>query len=224
MLENENIDIEKYNKYKKEKLIECHKSLNLILKLNEYNLKITRLKDSNYKVQTIKPCTICYPYKNKNEERVLIDVLGNYTFDRDFSCLMELPQNKRIIQFYAGLKDISRHSMSSSSFRNSEGARRLYSDEEPCLTILDYDCSQNLSLETIPCMVETYKDTIGSKPIPEEQKRFIPLWFSSDYYYNEYVKEKQPYSEYTFLIDNRNIRKYEPDGYLKRILKDNPYL
>lgn len=33
MLGNENIDIEKYKKYKKDKLIECHKSLNLILKI-----------------------------------------------------------------------------------------------------------------------------------------------------------------------------------------------
>ncbi len=215
MLENENIDIEKYKKYKKDKLIECHKSLNLILKLNEFNLKITRLKDSNYKVQTIKPCTICYPYKN--EERILIDVLGNYTFDKDFSCLMELPQNKRIIQFYAGLKDIAKGAV----YSPNEVTKRLFSEIEPCLTILKLDGGSTSSLAKIPCVHITDKDINRNKPMSDKEfdiAKVVALVLDDD------LRSCRPYSEYTFLIDNSDIRKYEPDEYLKRILKDNPYL
>ena len=220
MLENENIDIEKYKKYKKDKLIECHKSLNLILKLNEFNLKITRLKDSNYKVQTIEPCTICYPYNS--EERILIDVLGNYTFDKDYSCLMELPQNKRIIQFYAGLKDISKSAIYPEYFENSEGARIIYAREiEPCLTILKLDGGSTSSLAKIPCVHITDKDINRNKPMSDKEfdiAKVVALVLDDD------LRSCRPYSEYTFLIDNSDIRKYEPDEYLKRILKDNPYL
>ena len=220
MLENENIDIEKYKKYKKDKLIECHKSLNLILKLNEFNLKITRLKDSNYKVQTIEPCTICYPYNS--EERILIDVLGNYTFDKDYSCLMELPQNKRIIQFYAGLKDISKSAIYPEYFENSEGARIIYArDIKPCLTILKLDGGSTPSLAKIPCPLITDKDITRNKSMSNKEfdaAKLAAIMFDDD------LRNCRPYSEYTFLIDNSDIRKYEPDEYLKRILKDNPYL
>ncbi len=219
MLENENIDIEKYKKYQKDKLIECHKSLNLILKLYEFNLKITRLKDSNYNVQTIEPCTICYPYNN--EERILIDVLSNYTFDKDYSCLMKLPQNKGIIQFYAGPKDISKSVINPKFFENSEAAEIFYSEIKPCLTILKLDGGSTPSLAKIPCVPITDKDITRNKPMSNKEFDAAKL---AAIMLDDNLKSCRPYLEYTFLIDNSNIKTYEPDEYLKRILKDNPYL
>lgn len=134
---------------------------------------------------------------------------------------MKLPQNKEIIQFYAGPKYISKSVISPKFFENSEAAEIFYSEIKPCLTILKLDGGSTSSLAKIPCVHITDKDITRNKSMSNKEfdaAKLAAIMFDDD------LRNCRPYLEYTFLIDNSDIRKYEPDEYLKRILKDNPYL
>ena len=77
------------------------------------------------------------------------------------------------------------------------------------------------SLAKIPCVPITDKDITRNKPMSNKEFDAAKL---AAIMLDDNLKSCRPYLEYTFLIDNSNIKTYEPDEYLKRILKDNPYL
>lgn len=207
MLKTREVTDEQYENVSQAGIIECHRNMDEVLRLNDFNLYVTLKRTQEFEgerieLYAINPCLCWSPTDNLK----INNTHYNFNTEKDKRYIMKLPNKKGIIEF--GIQMMVGRTINPVDFKSVgcyEAAMEVF---KPKVYLTIKKPSEILfKHENMPYHFGKNEELTEEQL--KENREFLTK-------FSKYI------TEYKFLIDME--QKYSSKKYLKEILADNPQL